>query len=590
MTRCRCLLGSAFLAAFTFTLPGFAQMGMGGGMMPMGGGMSPGMGGGAPPKKKAPEKKKSEDEPELHAAPGASDEELGSGSEPTLPPDPLAVPAAVDETIGTDTDFEEQELGRSTVPGETDRKFYGVYYSESSGKYGFRSTLPPLWMQRTQPSRTNPAVPDVGSLYGLLYFNRRSAERADDILFPLFYNLRDKEKKSRTTIVGPVLNRTAPGETDNWVAPLWFSGTRKDGGYKLIPPLLYYSKNDSAGGFTLAGPGFCKFKGGSRCDTRTATEIDLGVAPFYFYGQDRQSAYEVIPPLLHYYSYNDRDLSWTNIWGPYYRDHTQKRDAFHLLPIYWSLTKPNGGRHTTVLPLFHYGSEQGETLFANPLFVTHKSREGASTFVTWGYARYRGRTELDMITPLFWHFRDPDAKIDEKLLFPFYYSKNSPRENTLAVFPFWARKERYSISRTTFVTPFFQHSTDLTGWSTNIHPILYMGRSGKQSHLVIAPFFFDFVGSESRATVGFPVYWRFSDLKSTTQLVGNVYYSERKRQNGLDWQLHVFPLFSYGETPRGHFWNVLYGLAGYTRDGQNTTMRTLWIPIPLTRDGSTAQP
>jgi hypothetical protein len=556
---------------------------MGGGMMPMGGMMNPGMGGGAPPtpKKKTPAPKVNEDEPVMHAAQGASDEELGSGSEPSLPTSPLTVPAQVNDQIGSDTDLTEQEQGRNE--SETKRKFYGVYYSESSGKYGFRSTLPPLWMERTQPSRTNPSVPDVSRLYGMLYFNRRSAERADDILFPLVFNLNDLEKKTRTTIVGPIVNRKAPFETDNWLAPLWFSGTRKHGGYRLIPPLLYYNHVTEKGGTTIAGPGFCTFEGGSRCDTRTSTKLDLGIVPFYFYGQDRESSYELIPPLLHYYEYNDRDLSWSNIWGPYYRSHSQKRDLFHLMPLYWSITKPNGGRHTTVFPLFHYGKEDGDTLLVNPLFLSKSTKEGGNTFVTWGYARHRGRTELDMITPLFWHFRDPDAKIDEKLLFPFYYGKTSPRENTFALFPFYARKERFAISRTTWVTPFFQHTTDLTGWSTNIHPILYLGRSGKQSHTVIAPFFFDFVGSESRATVGFPIYWRFSDLQGVSQLVGNVYYSEKKRASGSDWTLHVFPLFSYGETPRGHFWNILYGLAGYTRDGQDTTMRTLWIPIPLTR-------
>jgi hypothetical protein len=31
-------------------------------------------------------------------------------------------------------------------------------------------------------------------------------------------------------------------------------------------------------------------------------------------------------------------------------------------------------------------------------------------------------------------------------------------------------------------------------------------------------------------------------------------------------------ILSYGETPNGHWWNVLYGLAGYTREGTATTV------------------
>ena len=75
--------------------------------------------------------------------------------------------------------------------------------------------------------------------------------------------------------------------------------------------------------------------------------------------------------------------------------------------------------------------------------------------------------------------------------------------------------------------------------------------------------------------------WRFAHDNSVSELIGNVYYSEQKVRQGLDWQLHIFPLFSYGESPDGHFWSVLYGLAGYERKGSMTKLKTFWIPIPL---------
>jgi hypothetical protein len=184
-----------------------------------------------------------------------------------------------------------------------------------------------------------------------------------------------------------------------------------------------------------------------------------------------------------------------------------------------------------------------------------------------------------MITPLYWDYRDPDAGLSQKLLFPFFYSRQSPRESTVALFPFWAHSNRFGISKTTWITPIFKHTHDLTGWSTNIHPLFYFGRNGKQSHTIIAPLFWDFVGTESRTTVGFPVYWRFSDLNSITQVVGNVYYHEKKLHSGKEWEIHTFPAFSYGSTPDGHFFNFLYGFAGYTRRGADTTVRVLWIPI-----------
>jgi hypothetical protein len=560
---------AAALAVLAFCRPALAQDPYGPGIAPMTG-VGPGSGQSEP---SAPA-----NAPETHAAPGATDPLLPPGDQPGLPEEPLAIPPRVERRIGSDFRLDELELGRGYP---TERDFYGLYYSETSGDYRLR-TLFPLWFEREQPSLTDPSITDRASLYGGLYYNRRSAERADDILFPLVWNLRTLTpgNRSRTTIVGPLVNRVTEEGHDNWLAPLYFTGKRQNGGYTLIPPLLTYTSTDGHGGFNLAGPLFCSFKGGSHCDTRSAYDIDFGIAPLYFYGQDHDSRYEVIPPLLHYHSYDDRSLSWLNVWGPYYREHTQTRDMLHLLPLYWSIWGKNE-RHTTVLPFFHYGRKDDSFLFVNPLYLQSRGEQGENLFVTWGYARYRGRTELDMYTPLFWHYRDRTIGLDQKLLFPFYFTRESPRESTNVYFPFYGNSERFGISETTFVTPFFQHSTHLRGWSTNIHPILYVGRNDQSTHTVVAPFFWDFADPESRATVGFPFYWRFSDRRSVQQLVGNVYYQERKLSSGLDWQIHIFPAFSYGETPDGHWWNVLYGLAGYTRQGETTKIRTLYIPITV---------
>jgi hypothetical protein len=164
---------------------------------------------------------------------------------------------------------------------------------------------------------------------------------------------------------------------------------------------------------------------------------------------------------------------------------------------------------------------------------------------------------------------------------PFWYSKTSPRESTHALFPFYAHKQRFAIKETVWVTPFVQHSHHLLGWTTNLHPILYLGRNGHQSHTIVAPFFWDLVGREERATIGFPFYWRFTDPETTSQLVGNIYYRERQGAHGTHWQVHVFPLFAYGKQPDGHWWNLLYGLAGYKRAGDWVRIRAMWAPITL---------
>ena len=88
---------------------------------------------------------------------------------------------------------------------------------------------------------------------------------------------------------------------------------------------------------------------------------------------------------------------------------------------------------------------------------------------------------------------------------------------------------------------------------------------------------------KSRATVGFPIYWRFADEQTVSQLVAATRTTTSAASaTGSTGRFHFFPAFSYGETPDGHWWNVLFGLAGYTRRGAMTQVRALWIPITLT--------
>jgi hypothetical protein len=529
-------------------------------MMPGGIGDEP-----APPSKpSAPNPK----EPVTHAASGASDEStrLG-GTEPSLPANPLEMSDDVRKHIGSNAE-RDVEIGRGR---ETHRLIIPPYYSEQTGDYSFR-TLFPVWAERKEPN-------DRASLFGLLYYNRRSVKHDADVLFPVFWNLRDEE--SRTTVVGPFLHHEAPKEHDNWLAPLFFSGSSEKSGYLHIPPLLTFTHHSEKGGFNLVALYYCAWSGGPSCNSSTADDLDYGVPPLFFAGKNDRSRYELFPPLLHYFHYSEVDDSGINVWGPLVWKHDRESDAFNVFPFFWHSWGKNE-EHFTLFPFFHYGYEGTKMLLVNPLFLSARSERGDSTFVTWGYARYRGRTSLDMITPFYWHFEDPDVGLSRSMLFPFYYSSSSPRGHDTMLFPFYLHEKREGLSETTWVTPLFEHSHDASGWSTNIFPIVYLGRSYQNTHTVVAPLFFDFASPDSRTTVGFPVYWRFADKTSITEVVGNTYYHERKVGSVVtDWELHVFPAFSYGETPDGHWWNVLYGLAGYTRRGTFTSMRAMWVPITL---------
>lgn len=537
-------------------------------LAPLNAGPPRGGGDGAPPPS---------DMPETHAASGGAETTLPTGNEPSLPADPLKFSTKTLETIGSDGDPDSLGTGAGAK-----RQFYGLYYNEQAGEYRYRVAFP-IWSERTMRSLAKPEKVDRASSFGGIYYNRRAPEHKDDIFFPVVWNLENPLEKKRTTVVGPFVNRRTPKEKDDWLLPFYAKGKRTDGGYTIIPPLLTYRKRDAEGGLNILGPSFCSWEGGRSCDLRTAQDIRLGVAPLYFFGQNKKRRYEIIPPLGHYYEFDIRQQSWTNIWGPYYRRHTEKREMFHLLPLYFSIWGENE-RHTTVMPLFHYGWEGKKNLLVTPLFLNRNGEFGENTFVTYAYARHRGDTELDMITPLYWNYRDPRIGLRRHLLFPLFYSNESPRESTTAVAPLFSYTKRHGLSYSLWLTPLFNVQEGPERWSTSLLPSFYFGRNGHDKHRVVAPLFFDFEGLRTRTSVVPPLlYVRHRTQDTLTHVFANIYYKQRDYKNGREWQIHLLPLLSYGQKPNGHFWNILFGLAGFTREGPVTKVRALWIPITLSK-------
>jgi hypothetical protein len=562
---------AALATLFTFSggalAQGFGGRGMGG--PPGGGGFGPGSAGSG--KKKPPPKKK--DEEETHAASNAETIQSLQTQEPQLPQNPTEIPKDVKDRIGTDF-ARDKEKGRGPT---VERDFYGLYYREKSGGYQFQTIFPPLWAQRNMPD-------DRASVFGF-YYNRRGKDHDADVLFPFFWRLRDLQ--TTTTVVLPFVHREReatkdePARHDNWVLPIAFEGASGDGsGYFHAPPLLTFTQHTAKSGLNIAGPMFCKWKGGPACDPRTADVMDMGLPPLYFYGKGETYEYEAIPPLLHYYRYDEQGDKSTNLWGPFLTQHSPDNDVFDILPLFYRSTGKNEA-HTTLFPFFHYGYKGNSDLLITPLFLKAKGEDGSTTIASWVYAKYRGRTELDMYTPFYWQYRDPDIGLERKLLFPFYYEGTSPRSKDQVVFPFYGRFQRTGISDQIWVTPLFRHVGDVTGWETDLFPLLFFGRKNETTHSVIAPIFWDIASAHSRTTIAAPFFFRFADDKSVTQVALNTFYREKKVAGGTDWEFHFFPVFSYGQSPTGHWWNVLYGLAGYTHEGTASKVRAFYIPIQL---------
>ena len=304
--------------------------------------------------------------------------------EPTLPQDPLAIPPGDREA------HRHERRSRQATPPET----------------AASAILRPL-LRRTERQVPLPhALPALGRAQeaqaagstrasSAFYYNRRSPKVDADVALPALLEAprrghvtRRSSAPSCTRSATPTA-RTRRRATTTGSPPLFFEGQTGDGsGYFHIPPLLTFTQHTATTASTSSAPIFCKWKGGPACDPRTADKIDLGVAPFYFYGRDETSEYEVIPPLLHYYRYNEVGESYFNLWGPS-SGATPESDASTSSPS----TGTAGARTRT-----HHGLSRSSTTATRATPRTSSSRRsssgrrgenGENTFATWGYARYR---------------------------------------------------------------------------------------------------------------------------------------------------------------------------------------------------------
>lgn len=507
------------------------------------------------------------------------------------PDDPLTVPDAISGRIGTDHD------GDPPSPeGKLERSYFPLY-EEKKGDYRFR-LIPPLYLEHTRglDPKTGNATPSYDRqsvIPPLLFYQRRSAQHDADILFPIAWRVRDEQ--THAYVLGPIVHREAPFEHDNWLAPIVFQGSRKHGGYFHTPLLLTSSHWGEKGAFTLVGPYF---------RDRTAKDVDMGVAPLFFHGDNgdedgARKTYTLIPPFLYYHRTREIEESAMTVIGPVISMANPKRSIFDVAPLLFTIrgNPENAGvreSHTTLFPLFHYGYSPDHSLFVIPGYLRRVTKT-ADTLLTpfYSHATTRnGATSLTIagpILPLYYRSTDVDVGYSALGLFPLYYGASSPKGSTFLI-PLFGKFESYNVSRTYWIAPTIVYTRDVHGWETDIHPIFYVGREKSASHTVIAPIFWDFASLKGRTTIGFPVYWRFADNNDGTvlQVAANTLYKEKRVAGGTDWQFHFLPVFSYGQSPTGHWWNVLFGLAGYDSDGPTKKIKAFWLPITVAGGGDPA--
>lgn len=520
-----------------------------------------------------PAERATEEIAEEATEPSDDDEESVEGQEPGLPP-----PAAP---------VRYQPPAPSTGPDDFSLILPPFLYAREGATE--RIGLFPIFYWQESPETTELLIPP--------YYLMRGRDNWD-VLFPFFFWYRGEGH--HTWVIPPVWHHESAEGFDFGIAPLLMTGRHGHNHYTLIPPLLTIDWGSEHERFTFATLFW-------RIQERTVEH--WGVFPFLWVENAETSSYTIAPPF--FFRFEDRDEGTAlTVVPPFYHRDEPNGSYWGIPPLFHHNSGP-GHTSTTIFPLLTHYSEEADVfrLVAGGLFWYWRDH-GDETIVTPLYQRFRGATEMDAVAPFFFHVRDPRTSASALAIPPLIWHFEDPASVQTVIAPFFARFEERGRNET-WVTPLVAHHQDherndettwifptiqISRWhdgdAVNIHPIWYFESVPSHRHVVFAPFWWDFEsfeGDRNRYTVAFPFFWRFREGNTTSTLVLNMYHRERVRQDSSEWEFHFFPFFSYGEDDRGgHWWRILYGLAGYERRGAYGVTTLFYIPFQT--DGPPLQP
>lgn len=520
-----------------------------------------------------------EDDPEPSqdaAAPVPEVEPPASDGAQAEPSDDAEAP--VDPEIGTTTRFQLEEPGRQDE--ESSRFLFPPVLVEDVDGVATTAVFPLFYQRSTEESEELMIPP---------FYRQRSPELNADVLFPIYWSFRGLEED--TLVIPPFYFSEGESSSAYGLPPLFFHSHDEASEFTIIPPLLTAQWADEHESMTIAGP-FWRH--------REETDVDWGVFPFLWVFEREYDTSVIAPPFYFRLEDADEETALTVI-PPLYFSESSEHSSWGIAPLFHHYRDADSSSITIPPALFHYGeNEEGFTL-VTPLFGYDEDAD-SSTLVTPLYQNHRGETQFDSVAPFFFWSRNPKQQSQNLFVPPLFWHFEDPSSTTTVAFPFYANFHetgRYTTWLTPLVGHYESHEEDAAGtWifpniqishtptsnTFNLHPLFYNTSGDTGRHTVLPPLFWDFEDYEdgSRTTVGFPLFWRFEDEDSVTQLAANTFYRNFKREGVSGWEFHFFPLFAFGkDNPESHWWTILYGLAGYQRQGSYARAQALWIPFDV---------
>lgn len=329
--------------------------------------------------------------------------------------------------------------GRNKLKGTVHRTVFPFAHWQSR-EFGNRKELWTLaYIRRTDAARRKRAW----SVPLTLTFGVHSPRRDLISATPLFWRHHNRLKDGTTTVVGPVGVYRDPRERNNVVFPLWWRFADLESGRKtsVLAPLAFARTSpERQAVWTLLGGG-SRSKGGG---------WSMG-----------------IPPLLTFAGKTPEGRSHQGVLG-----------------LYWHVRDPKAA-----------GGQGSDHLVAGPLFYRQRYGQdrsfGVPPLLT--FVGKRGERSHQVITPMFWRFRD-----------------RAQQRSTLVVPPVYVRKDK-------------------DRWHGGVAPLAFFG-GGSTRYAFVPWLLFGHNANDKRQVTVSPVYARWNDDKRRTLGAGLLFWDVKEKQ------------------------------------------------------------
>lgn len=444
----------------------------------------------------------------------------------------------------------------SRQPGASSWGVWPIVYS--STKFGWAAPL---------LGSFNLKDPEAGREKGLAafvyYWSRdQKAGRATDVLFPLVWSFRSKEKsftvgfpvlwswrkgRDETTLLLPLGFQTADARsklTVSWFGYSSWAGNNQRGSHLWV---YWYGRNKGKDDYDVLFPLLWSF----RKDQDNATVL----FPLLWHFADAQSRATVVAT---YIAYRNAEGGFRCLLPVFFQgwNNKEKSSWSLLFPLaFWS-KKDNGNKLSVYTPVGGYERDKkantsGLTLLLPPIFTRHSAQR-----------------DFQMAFPFYYRSDDRVAQ-SHALLAGLYYQSKDPEGTTATLFPFfWRFKDTQNGATATALLPFFfnrsapdDHLTALGfglwgyyrnrgthGGSAGLAPLLFFGRHDDDRHAVVFPLLWHFSSPNKSSTLALPLFghWRDKDQRHTA-VFPLLYFAGGNKQTSYAFQVPLFWRFTNHE-------------------------------------------